>query len=186
MKRKIGFVDNAVTIRWRNLKDRISALQHYGMECACCGEKEFSFLSIDHVEGQGNSERARLFGNRYLCGHHMYRWLRRNGFPPGYQTLCMNCQVGRRDNAGECPCQKKVEAGETVEHLLQAFDRLRVGHGKHESTQTAEYRAALQTVMRKGTVPGQGTVLLLATSETGSTQDRDVVLTIQVAAESTR
>ncbi len=26
-------------------------------------------------------------------GHHLYRWLKKETYPEGYQTLCMNCQA---------------------------------------------------------------------------------------------
>ena len=35
----------------RRLKE--DAYEHYGSECACCGEKEIAFLSIDHINGGG-------------------------------------------------------------------------------------------------------------------------------------
>jgi hypothetical protein len=145
---KTGFVDNAVGIRHRNLRDRIEALEHYGgPRCACCGEKEFSFLSLDHiVDGVGCGHRRELFGSKFIAGHHMYRKLRLLGFPRGFQVLCMNCQVGRRDNGGVCPHKRKVLTGP---ELLQEFDKLRVGHGNNEATQSEEYRSALANVMRR-------------------------------------
>ncbi len=143
-----GFVDNAVGMQHRNLVDRIRAFTHYGgLKCACCGENEFSFLSLDHVGGDGNMERAKLFGNRYQGGHHIYRALRLKGYPPGYQVLCMNCQVGRRDNRGICPHKSRRMNGE---ELLLEFEKLRVGWGNIAATQTEIYMAAFANVMRKG------------------------------------
>ena len=146
---KRGFLDNALTIRWRNFHDRISAFKHYGgFKCACCGEQEFSFLSLDHIDGQGNDDRQALFGSKFIAGHHMYRKLRLLGFPEGFQVLCMNCQVGRRDNGGVCPHQKPCL---DPEDLLKEFDNLRVGSGNHTGTLTVEYQTALARVMRKTT-----------------------------------
>jgi hypothetical protein len=31
----------------------------------------------------------------------------RNGFPPGYQVLCMNCNHGKRMNNGVCPHKER-------------------------------------------------------------------------------
>jgi len=147
-KSREGFVNNAVGMQHRNLVDRIRAFKHYGgLRCICCGEGEFSFLSLDHVSGAGNLERAKLFGDRYQGGHHIYRALRLKGYPQGYQVLCMNCQVGRRDNGGVCPHQSRRMDGE---ELLLEFDKLRVGQGKIEATQTETYITALANVMRKG------------------------------------
>ncbi len=145
---KTGFVNNAVGIRHRNLRDRIEALEHYGgLKCACCGENEFSFLSLDHIiDGEGSGHRRDLFGSKFIAGHHMYRRLRSLGFPEGFQVLCMNCQVGRRDNGGICPHKRKVLTGP---ELLKEFDKLRVGRGDNEAARSEEYLTALANVMRK-------------------------------------
>jgi len=74
-----------------------------GYTCRCCGENEPMFLSIDHVQNNGAEERkSGLYAG---SGHGFYRWLRKSGFPPGYQVLCMNCQVGKHKNGGVCPHQ---------------------------------------------------------------------------------
>jgi hypothetical protein len=77
-----------------------------GYKCACCGETERMFLSIDHINNDGNVERKS--GAYRGSGNAFYGWLRKNGFPPGYQVLCMNCQVGKHKNGGVCPHQQKV------------------------------------------------------------------------------
>ena len=86
-------------------KDQVFAA-YGGYKCACCGETEVMFLTIDHVNNDGNVERkAGLYrGN----GTAFYQWLRKQGFPDGYQVLCMNCNVGKHKNGGVCPHQRKV------------------------------------------------------------------------------
>ena len=88
-KRKTAF-------EWRQrLKEEI--LKHYGngkAACVICGHSNIKALSIDHLEGRGKSHRASL---GYSHGVGFYLWLRREGFPPGYQTLCMNCQWEKRN-----------------------------------------------------------------------------------------
>lgn len=65
--------------------------------CACCGEKELLFLSIDHVDGGGSKHRREVgFGPNF------YRWLRTHGFPHGYQVLCFNCNLSK-GFYGHCP-----------------------------------------------------------------------------------
>ena len=77
-----------------------------GYKCRCCGETEQMFLSIDHVHNNGAEERkAGLYKG---SGTGFYLWLRKSGFPPGYQVLCMNCQIGKHKNGGVCPHQRKV------------------------------------------------------------------------------
>jgi hypothetical protein len=76
-------------------------LSHYSggvPKCACCGEQNTAFLSIDHIEGGGNKQRRGL----QLGGNGFYRWLMNNGYPSGYRVLCMNCNsaLGFR---GYCP-----------------------------------------------------------------------------------
>jgi len=146
-KNQKGFVDNAVGIKHRNLRDRILAFEHYGgLKCACCLETEFSFLSLDHIDGEGNTHRRKLLGNKFFAGHHIYRKLRELNFPKGFQVLCMNCQVGRRDNGGICPHKRKALTGP---ELLKEFDKLRVGRGNTEAMHNEEYKGALASIMRK-------------------------------------
>ena len=77
-----------------------------GFVCACCGETEPKFLSIDHINNNGAEQRRnRDYGS---SGTAFYLWLRKNAFPEGYQVLCMNCQVGKHRNGGVCPHQCKV------------------------------------------------------------------------------
>jgi hypothetical protein len=49
-------------------------------------------LTIDHVNGGGSKERK----NSWKVGIRFYMWLKKNGYPKGYQTLCMNCQFIKR------------------------------------------------------------------------------------------
>ena len=45
-----------------------------GYECACCGEAEPLYLSIDHVNNDGAQHRKELGS---LGGHKLYKWLKR-------------------------------------------------------------------------------------------------------------
>ena len=74
-----------------------------GYRCNCCNETERMFLSIDHVYNDGAKERKS--GEYSGGGSAFYSWLCKNNFPPGYQVLCMNCQVGKHKNGGVCPHQ---------------------------------------------------------------------------------
>lgn len=76
-----------------------------GYVCACCGETEKSFLTIDHINNNGAAHRRSITGKRHSAGFHTYIWLVKNGFPDGFQVLCMNCQHGKRMNNGICPHQ---------------------------------------------------------------------------------
>jgi alpha-tubulin suppressor-like RCC1 family protein len=85
--------------------------EHYGMSCVCCGETHQAFLTIDHVSGGGNRQRAEM---GISGGARFYRWLIGNNYPDGYQTLCFNCNCGRAINNGVCP---HVEFGNAEQGL---------------------------------------------------------------------
>jgi hypothetical protein len=73
-------------------KLKMEVLTHYGKGmavCVHCGETRAGCLSVDHVNDGGNEERRE---NGIAGGNQFYCWLKRRGFPEGYQTLCMNCQ----------------------------------------------------------------------------------------------
>ena len=95
--------------RERKQKLRHEVISHYSdgkCNCACCGEDEFYFLSLDHINGGGHKHR-RLLGKD---GINFYAWIKKIGYPEGYQILCMNCNWGKRMNPnGEiCPHQDRT------------------------------------------------------------------------------
>ncbi len=72
-----------------------------GYICNCCGETEPDFMEIDHVYNNGNEMRKTVHGH----GTTFYKWLKRNGYPDGFQILCSNCNKGKHRNGGTCPHQ---------------------------------------------------------------------------------
>jgi len=90
----------------RGLKRRIEikkkVFDYYGNKCACCGEMITEFLCIDHINGGGSRHR------RSLPSRNLYNWLIKNNFPPGFQTLCFNCNQAK-GVYGKCPHQKIKE-----------------------------------------------------------------------------
>jgi len=74
-----------------------------GYRCACCGETERKFLTLDHINNDGAADRLKIAGKRTASGWTTYRYLWKRKFPPGYQILCMNCNFGKRMNDGVCP-----------------------------------------------------------------------------------
>ena len=69
----------------------------YGGKCVCCGETHWQFLTLDHPSGGGIADRAKY---RNSTGQ-IYGWVKKNGYPPIYQVLCMNCNWVRRYD--KCP-----------------------------------------------------------------------------------
>lgn len=94
----------AVAGRKRNRAIKIEAIQKYGGRCFCCGESIIEFLAIDHIEGNGNEQRRKI---KLDGGVSFYHWLKRNGWPEGFQAACHNCNMGRHLNGGICPHQTK-------------------------------------------------------------------------------
>jgi len=77
-------------------KNKELVFEHYGKKCACCGESNIKFLTIDHINGGGTKHRKNIKIK-------MYSWLKKNNFPEGFQTLCFNCNWGKYHNNGVCP-----------------------------------------------------------------------------------
>jgi len=79
---------------------RSEMIAAYGGKCACCGELNPRFLTLDHINGGGNTERVGLGWSGSSIANH----LKRKGWPQaGYQLLCFNCNCGRAYNNGICP-----------------------------------------------------------------------------------
>lgn len=80
----------------RNLK--IEAFEAYGGAiCNCCGESQEKFLTLDHINNDGNNHRKSVGRTSVLS------WLKANSYPDGFQVLCFNCNMGKHLNGGICP-----------------------------------------------------------------------------------
>jgi len=81
---------------------RHDAIMAYGgYRCACCGEGEPMFLTLDHINNDGTRHRREVGTNQKIL-----RSLQASGYPPGFQVLCSNCNHGRHRNGGTCPHKK--------------------------------------------------------------------------------
>ena len=85
---------------------RLDALHAYGGEhpvCACpgCVEDRVPFLCIDHTDGNGAKHRVETWNRANPGGGAVCRWLKKNGYPPGFRVLCYNCNTAR--SRGPCP-----------------------------------------------------------------------------------
>lgn len=81
----------------RTAQRRVALLKRvfnaYGHRCACCGESNSVFLTLDHVLGNGaehKRERKRLSEPGDL-----YQWAEARNFPDNLQLLCWNCNCAR-------------------------------------------------------------------------------------------
>lgn len=83
-----------------------TVMNHYGGKCACCGEGEIVFLTIDHVNNDGAAHRRQLRNRGQGGGLWFYRWLIKHGYPASFQVLCLNCNLAKHV-LGVCPHQHR-------------------------------------------------------------------------------
>lgn len=75
--------------------------------CACCGENFHEiFLTIDHINAYSKTHEIKSHSRLGSVGSSLYYKLRREGYPEGYQVLCMNCNVAKGIN-DKCPHERK-------------------------------------------------------------------------------
>jgi hypothetical protein len=95
--------DDLRCIRRNNeaLRVKTEVINNYGGSCRCCNINNITLLTIDHINENGANHRRTLKGTG--TGIKIYRYLRQNNFPLGYQVLCMSCNWGKHINNGICP-----------------------------------------------------------------------------------
>lgn len=82
-------------------KLKLEVYTHYSsglLKCNCCGEGVYAFLTLDHMNDDGAAHRKEKG-----WGTNIWRDLRKNDYPEGYQVLCYNCNCARAHNNGVCP-----------------------------------------------------------------------------------
>ena len=73
----------------RRLQMKEQVLSHYGngkLACVWCGFDDIWALCLEHIASKGHKDKH---------SGSLYRKLIEEGFPPGYQTICMNCRYIR-------------------------------------------------------------------------------------------
>lgn len=85
--------------RERGQELKLIVYNHYNNKCQCCGESVEDFLTIDHINNDGNQQRLKI-----NSGLPFYKWIIKNNFPDDLRILCFNCNYGRKKNKGKlCP-----------------------------------------------------------------------------------
>jgi hypothetical protein len=79
-------------------KLRLEVFNHYcdgTVRCQCpgCPVTYIGFLEMDHVNGDGAAHRKA--NNLGTGGARLWRELRRQGYPEGFQVLCSNCNSSK-------------------------------------------------------------------------------------------
>lgn len=87
------------------LRIRVETLEHYGRICVCCGESDIWKLQLDHINNDGHFDRLIRTGGK--GGYRFYSALKKDSYPPGYQTLCANCNQRKQLLGGVCGCSEK-------------------------------------------------------------------------------
>lgn len=81
----------------------------FGPDCVCCGESDPAFLTLDHINDDGNMQR-RANSVNFDYASTLSRF-RRNGWPDDLQVMCMNCNLGKERNGGVCPHILRMKVG---------------------------------------------------------------------------
>ncbi len=76
----------------RDAERKLRVFQMYGGVCACCGVTGDEFLTMDHINNDGWSDRQ----HGGSSGQQLYKELLRKGAPdPRFQILCWNCNLAK-------------------------------------------------------------------------------------------
>jgi hypothetical protein len=100
----------------RNMKSKakrkLEVLTHYSpnhiLKCSWekCLISDIDMLSLDHMNNNGAEDRRKNAGG---SGDALYRQVKREGFPEGFQTLCFNHQMKKERLLQRCYKAKKKE-----------------------------------------------------------------------------
>lgn len=104
--RRAHSVEYGAFLRTWRARLKAEVLAAYGGLCACCGEPEPAFLTVDHIYQDGKEHRKTVPAGKF------YTWLKANGFPKDrFRLLCFNCNCARRFFKGVCPHEMRLEGG---------------------------------------------------------------------------
>lgn len=88
LEEKMSIPQRPAQVRYTR-KVKAEMVEAYGGKCVCCGESNPVLLALDHINGNGQSDRA-MNGR----GRVMYARLKKLGYPRDeYRLLCHNCNM---------------------------------------------------------------------------------------------
>lgn len=117
--------NNRDKINQYNLLLKHTVIEKYGGKCSCCGENQILFLTIDHINNDGNVERDMKNYNTVS----FYMKLKREEIRDDIQVLCFNCNLGKSINNGICPhveIRRKLDDVYDKRHDPQFDTRLKI------------------------------------------------------------
>jgi hypothetical protein len=118
----------------------------YGGKCACCGEDDIRFLSLDHVNNDGSEHRKTLRDNQILANAVA------NYQPDKYQILCYNCNCGRSSNGGVCP-HKSMSKTDYLLSVQNTIAPLRVQADEEDRRIRLNPEQVLEKLVNSGKIP---------------------------------
>lgn len=99
---RMGVSKNKQYNKNARIKLKREVVEAYGGVCSCCGEVEMEFMTLDHVNGDGASDRAARSG-----GGSSWRSAKLRGFPSDLRLLCFNCNISAYRGGGICVHKRK-------------------------------------------------------------------------------
>jgi len=98
-----------IAARKYTAKLRYEVFSHYcggepRCQCPGCETTFIEFLQLDHVAGNGAAHRKE--NNLGTGGARLWSFVKKRGYPPGFQVLCRNCN-GAKFTRPACPCAGK-------------------------------------------------------------------------------
>jgi hypothetical protein len=102
IKNRAKINENKKKYRARIKKEVLSFYSKGKLECRCCKEDIYEFLTIEHINGNGAQHR------KEMPSSNIYLELKKNKFPKGYEVLCYNCNCAK-GVLGKCPHYKLKE-----------------------------------------------------------------------------
>ena len=106
--RKKNLRDVRTGQRDRHAELKLIVYNHYSnsdIKCACCNERGYKFLCLDHINNDGAEDRK--MNPSHQTGKGLYTRLISEGFPEGFQLLCYNCNMSKAIY-GKCPHKEGI------------------------------------------------------------------------------
>lgn len=97
-QRETGQAKSPLYSRMGRIRLKAEVILAMGGKCACCDETEQEFLTVDHVNENGNVHRR----NVTLGGGWSWRVAKASGYSSDYQLLCFNCNLSKAYGKGVC------------------------------------------------------------------------------------
>lgn len=98
---------------------RMLCIENYGGSCVCCGNSNYKYLQLDHINNDGAEHRKKLSNGKR--GGNMYRWAVSNDYPKNLQLLCANCHHAKTYFGG---CSKEDHEKDSTNVTLQISENI--------------------------------------------------------------